>query len=111
MYDLDDCIRPDEEERAPIRSRSENLGLSVNLELLELEYPKDLRWLMELAQWKKDCFPHLKHVSLMERCGMLRSGIYPTNWNLPPAIAQAFHDAGIEFRAVMRAIIPAPTFT
>jgi hypothetical protein len=112
MYDLDDCIRPNEEERAPIPANSHNLDLdhSIGLELLNLGSPKDLKWLLEVAENKEKCFPGLKRVSLIERCGLLRAGVHPTNWTLPPALAEAFSHTGIEFRAVMRAITPAPTF-
>lgn len=110
MYDLDDCIRPDEEERAPIPTQSHNLEHSIDLGLLNLGNPKDLKWLLELAEHKGDHFPGLKRVSLTERCGLLRSGVHPTNWKLPGAIADAFHDAGIKFRAVMRTTSPVPNF-
>jgi hypothetical protein len=123
MYDLDDCIRPDEEERAPIpthinfEDRDENfwrepgrLEASIQFQFLNLGNPRDLKWLLELAEHKKNHLPNLKRVSLMERCGMLRSGMYPMNWKLPSTIADAFQDSSIEFRAVMRRTSLGPTF-
>lgn len=83
---------------------------TIDLELLNLGTPKDLKWLMELAENKRECFPDLKRVSLMERCGALRSGVHPTNWTLPSTIADAFTREAIEFRAVMRMNSPAPSF-
>ena len=109
-YDLDDCIRPDEEERLSVLAQSENPEHSFDLQMLELEYPKDLKWLLELAENKKDHFPGLKRVVLMERCGLLRSGIHPMNWKLPATIKAAFNHVDIAFRAVMRVTTPAPNF-
>lgn len=109
-YDLDDCIRPDEEERVSMLAQSDNLEYSIDLQLLDLGYPKDLKWLLELAENKKNHFPDLKRVVLMERCGLLRSGIHPMNWKLPSTIKDAFHRVDIAFRAVMRVTTPAPTF-
>jgi hypothetical protein len=109
LYDLNDCIRPDEEERASMLAKSTILGYSIDLELLHIGYPKDLKWLLEIAENKKTHFPHLKRVSLVEHCGFLRSGIHPMNWRLPPVIKDAFNRADIALRGVLRVSTEAPT--
>ena len=86
------------------------LGDITDLELLHLGTPKDLKWLTELAEHKRERFPGLKRVSLIERCGLLRAGVHPTNWPPPPPIANAFASAAIELRAVMRMTTPGPNF-
>lgn len=119
MYDLADCIRPDEKERfsmpgvpvdPELRKDLKGSMFDFDLEQSNIDCPKDLRWLLEIAENKRSHFPNLKRVGLMERCGMLRSGMHPRNWTLPLAIQDAFDAADITFRAVMRVTTAAPTF-
>ena len=81
MYDLNDCIRPDEKERAAIPTHTNNFEdpddhfwqepenvesySPFDFDFSNLGNPRDLKWLLELAENKKVHFPNLKRVSLM----------------------------------------------
>lgn len=85
-------------------------NIDLDLDSLNMGMPKDLRWLLEFAENKRERFPNLKRIALMERCGLIRSRVHPTNWKLPFTIEEAFSRESIDFRAVMRKTSPTPTF-
>jgi hypothetical protein len=76
-----DYIRPNQEETGSLEVHDrKGLDAFVDLQLTQLGTPKDLRWLLEFAENKKECFPNLRRIELFEPCGRVQLGIHPKNW-------------------------------
>lgn len=67
-------------------------------ELKEWEY----RWILELAQYKKDRFPSLVFVSLREATRQVMSCYKSEEWIPPACVENAYQDAAICLEVFVR---------